>query len=404
MIMGMNPSIMRLMQLLGNRKNPIDDLLGNTDPSYNETDPGSSFHQETDEDRIRRLFSEETPGMKNYRNFVSKAPNRQDYQPGIGGRLLAILSGIGTDIQHGRGSGFGVAKALMDEPYREAVQDYKLKGQGLGDIAALDEKTLGRKIQGESAIENIKTRKAISDQTLQERRDVSNQASQDRANALEEKAKEATERSKDRSLDRQSRAEAAKEARDLREQIHQENMNIRRELSTPIKVQDPNNPGQTKLVSRSTGEEVGNAPLPAGDIGIVNSAHAVKLGVNTIRTLVDDPDVKKELGPLMGRGEKIWIAIGASKNPKLVKLKKSMDALEYTHSKIFGRTGKQLIDEIKKDFGNIEQNPVQFNSSLDALEQQADEYIQARTPSPVGETKVKGKKIKLKDGTEVTVE
>lgn len=180
--------------------------------------------EESDEDRIRRLFTEETPGMKAYRDHVSNAPDYDKLKPSKGRTILAALLGagsslLGEDTKTSMGLGMGVAHAR----YNNAVKDYNTKGKGLEDIASLDEKRKGREVTAETAIEGMKTRKAISDQVVQQRiSDENRKHSEEMERAKDRDERQAEVKRHNEAMEKlygsreQDRADAAKDRADAR--------------------------------------------------------------------------------------------------------------------------------------------------------------------------------------------
>lgn len=365
-------------------------LRGDSSPEieYNSSiiDPDTRGPDEELEN-IRRLYQEEPAGVKTYRDFVANAPDRRNFSPSVGRRILSILAGAGEELAtKDPGRGLAVAEDISTEPYRRAVEQYKLKGEGLGKLAALDEKRQESKIRGEGAVENIKTRRSI---------DEGNRAAKQAA--LDEKIREANlrheealQRAKDQAArDKASddykqemlefRKQAQKDNLDFRKQAHEENIELRKDLATPLKIDDPNNPGETISVDRITGKVLGNAPLPAGTQEIIHAADAVKEATSRIRTNI--PKVIKKIGPIAGNWEEIKQKLGVSKDSDARQLVVDMDNLTKSHAKIFGsRAGVQMFEQLAKSFKNINQDPKAFAATLKAIDDQADDFKKVRTP------------------------
>ncbi len=88
------------------------------------------------------------PASKAYRDFLSQgAPTSDQYKPGAGQRIAAILSGIGETIHHGPAQGMGLEKSMLDDPYNEAQQQYKIRGDRLAKSADLEEKDINNRVK-----------------------------------------------------------------------------------------------------------------------------------------------------------------------------------------------------------------------------------------------------------------
>jgi len=334
---------------------------------------------------------------------------RENFTPSIGRRIFSILAGAGEELAHkDPGAGMAVARGIYDEPYNRAIEKYRSQEGGLAKLASLDEKRQESKIRGASAVENVKTRRSI---------DESNQAAKqaaldERIRAANLRHDEALQRSKDENERAKAadefkremlefRKEAQRDNLEFRKQSHKENMDLRKDLAAPLKVDDPDNPGETRLVDRITGEDRGSAPLPAGTQEIIHSSKAVKEATARIRTNV--PKVLKKIGPFAGNLEEFKQKLGISSDPDARQLAVDMDNLTKSHAKIFGsRAGVQMFAALEKSFKNINQNPKAFEATLQAIDDQAEDFIKTRTPK--GGKKNKTSTIKLKDGTEIQVE
>jgi hypothetical protein len=81
-----------------------------------------------------------------YREHISGMPNREDLKPSIGRKILAALIGAGEGFS-GRPpvSGHRIANA----PYNNAMRDWQTEGQGLEDLAGLEDRKEGRTLTAE---------------------------------------------------------------------------------------------------------------------------------------------------------------------------------------------------------------------------------------------------------------
>jgi len=89
------------------------------------------------------------PAFQKYNDYLNTAsPSRDDpqFQPGKMQRLSAILAGVSEGVRHGGGAGYKTSQDILDEPYNQAQQDYKLQGDKLGTAAGIEEKDMGRRV------------------------------------------------------------------------------------------------------------------------------------------------------------------------------------------------------------------------------------------------------------------
>lgn len=89
------------------------------------------------------------PAQQKYRSFIDSAmPNRADYEhPGKMARLGAILSGVGESVKNSPAAGFKTTKAILDDPYNTAMDDFKMQAAKLGESANLEEKDINNRVK-----------------------------------------------------------------------------------------------------------------------------------------------------------------------------------------------------------------------------------------------------------------
>jgi hypothetical protein len=95
----------------------------------------SDSKQDPLEAMMERLFASQeqsTPASKRYQEHISNLPNRADYSPSKWRRLGAILAGIGSK------NGYETASSIVNEPYRNALEDWSLRGKGLQESASIE--------------------------------------------------------------------------------------------------------------------------------------------------------------------------------------------------------------------------------------------------------------------------
>lgn len=73
---------------------------------------------------------QESPEVTDYRNMIKDAPQREDYTPGKGTRIMAAIAGALSGAGGAR-EGIGAARSILDNNYNQAVGDYqtRLKNQ-----------------------------------------------------------------------------------------------------------------------------------------------------------------------------------------------------------------------------------------------------------------------------------
>ena len=95
---------------------------------------------------MERIFNQPNPSITAYKQHLNTMPNREDYKPNIGNRVLTGLVGAAEGIQRGAGAGVAAGQAFMDRPYNEALMDYQNKGNRLGQLAELEDKDVRSKM------------------------------------------------------------------------------------------------------------------------------------------------------------------------------------------------------------------------------------------------------------------
>lgn len=89
-------------------------------------------------------------------DYLNSAPKRSDYKPNIWQRIGATLGGVSSGyFSRDPGRGFQTMRMMLDAPYQEAVQDWKLQGTGKEALAKREQtrydREMGRYIQGINA-------------------------------------------------------------------------------------------------------------------------------------------------------------------------------------------------------------------------------------------------------------
>lgn len=91
-----------------------------------------------------------------YYNYLNSAPKREDHKAGKLQKLGAILGGVSSGyFAKDPYRGFQTTRAMLDAPYQDAVQDWKLQGTGKEANAKREQtrydREMGRYIQGLNA-------------------------------------------------------------------------------------------------------------------------------------------------------------------------------------------------------------------------------------------------------------
>ena len=352
-----------------------------------------SYQPEEDKDEeldnIRNLFTRETPGMSAYREHVSRVPTREDNHLDTLGRIAAILGGLGVSMgTRNPLAGVSFVQNEVDRPYNRAIENYRNKSAGLENVASLDERHLSNERLGETAVENIKTRRAISAQTAEEKK---------RNYELRMKELETKNAS-----DKEKREETERYHRDIAG-LQRESNSIRREAnankSEPLeKIADPNNPGEDILVPRSEASHK-TAPKPQALKNRIEQAKAIRTRVKDIRAQI--AKVQDSLGPISGRWQILKGKVGI-KNPEVRKLHTELAGFNSLMPILHGfRGGIQAHQQFEEAMGNLEQDPANLYASLDAVEKLAEEIENVGGVENVNSNR---RTIKLKDGSEVEVQ
>lgn len=97
---------------------------------------------------VYRSVMEQEPGpaQQKYRQFLDEEiPSRENFKPSKMNRLAAMLSGISEGMQGG--DGYGAARKVLDDPYKRAIDDFKLRGDKYVKAAELEEKNVGNRVK-----------------------------------------------------------------------------------------------------------------------------------------------------------------------------------------------------------------------------------------------------------------
>lgn len=93
-------------------------------------------------DRFSQLeFPElQNQALSTYKDYLAKAPTREQYNPSIWEKIGAALAGSSTAwASKNPGAGLEVTRNFLDDRYNRAVQDWDIKGKGLAAAANIEE-------------------------------------------------------------------------------------------------------------------------------------------------------------------------------------------------------------------------------------------------------------------------
>ena len=90
------------------------------------------------------LMNPETPALDKYNAHLSNAPNREDHQLGLLGKILSGVAGGVAGMQGGVGAGYSTTRGLLDSKYDRARGDYERSGQNLGLLAQIESSNIDR--------------------------------------------------------------------------------------------------------------------------------------------------------------------------------------------------------------------------------------------------------------------
>lgn len=107
------------------------------------------------------------------------------------------------------------------------------------------------------------------------------------------------------------------------------------------------------------------------------AADSVNQLIPRIRELVQQH--RDQLGPVMGRGQKIALKAGAASGPWVNELNGALTSLYSFAGTMHGWRALQVEDAFRKQYGGLEQSPDNFMGSLDAMKNTADAVIKSGT-------------------------
>jgi hypothetical protein len=79
----------------------------------------------------------ESSAISAFKEYLSQAPSRADYSPSFMNRVGAALSGFGIGLRDPV-AGLQATTSLLEQPYRQALEEYGQRGQRLGALAEIE--------------------------------------------------------------------------------------------------------------------------------------------------------------------------------------------------------------------------------------------------------------------------
>lgn len=136
------------------------------------------------------------PAETKYKNFIDQgSPDKANFKPTKMNRLAAILGGVSSGIKGGAQAGINTANNVLDQPFNDALDKYKLDASRLATGAGMEEKDNTNKSQFYRNFnqDQYNTRKADTADTIAENKRVAEETraeiAQQRADTMEYLAK-----------------------------------------------------------------------------------------------------------------------------------------------------------------------------------------------------------------------
>jgi hypothetical protein len=86
------------------------------------------------------------PVQTRYRQFLEQLPQREQFPPTKTQRLASILTGVSEGLARGGPTGYTAARQVLDEPYRTALENYKVQADKLGEAARVENQSEHNKL------------------------------------------------------------------------------------------------------------------------------------------------------------------------------------------------------------------------------------------------------------------
>lgn len=128
--------------------------------------------------RYRGIISEEMPALQRLRSLGALLPQREEYEPGFGGKLSAALAGFASGFGN-PAQAYQTAVNAREAPYRRALEDFGMEKEIVGEQAELERYDRQNRLSGAKAeLESI-------DDMLTQQRQYMDSQSQDKYRQLQ---------------------------------------------------------------------------------------------------------------------------------------------------------------------------------------------------------------------------
>lgn len=324
-------------------------------------------NENTDTSVDRDMYVQGGPALQAYREHLKNVPQRNDYNVDFGHRLLAGLAGAFAAATGGGEAGYRTTTGLLDKPYQDAVRQYKLSGEGLQDIASLEDRSVGRKIEmdknkvieEDKKIDNARQQAQFEQQMKVEKEKYDLALRKAQTDEDKAAARERYENERNRLME--LRISASEHRQD------KEKWGSYYDPESGDVVTGPMDPHKTYLTKpNAAAQEI------MDQAGVVESFGTdIKSGIK---------DIEDKLGPIKGRWEKLKGLIG-TQDPAVRSLHTDLESFASLLPKLHGyRGGVQAHRIFSEALGNFEQNPAAMEAAINAVMQVAREAKLARTP------------------------
>lgn len=87
----------------------------------------------------------DTPMLDQYKQHLGTNPNRADYNPGKGYKILSGIASFFGNYDN-PANAYSQTRGMLDEPYQRARADFRDKGSILGELADVEQKDIATKV------------------------------------------------------------------------------------------------------------------------------------------------------------------------------------------------------------------------------------------------------------------
>lgn len=93
----------------------------------------------TNKDIVAGPQDEPHPMMDQYKSELNRMPTHDDYKPNVKGKIGAALAGFSSGVSGG--DAYKATTSALDEPYREAEDEWSKRISRTGELASIEERT-----------------------------------------------------------------------------------------------------------------------------------------------------------------------------------------------------------------------------------------------------------------------